>query len=482
MRILFIQLESHLIERMGVMYLSTALNAQSHEVRLALAARAGYRRLHKIMQDFEPRIVAFSTMTGEHLKLLEISRTLKRRHHFLAVFGGPHATFHPRLIEEAGCDALCVGEGDLAFPEFCRRLEQGQEHWKTPNFVIEHEGALFSNPPMPLARDLDALGFPDRGLIYDADPDLEAETNKMFLASRGCPYQCSYCFNCEYNAIYSGKGPVMRHRSPEHLVDEIARVRSRHPLKLVWINDDIFLIKPKGWIERFCDLYQDRIALPIICNVRADLVSEEVVRRLHDAGLIGAGMGIECGDEDVANTILSRNLTTSRIREAARTLKRNEIGIWAQSLTGLPVENSYETDLKTLDLNIEIAPFFAWSSLLLPYPGTPIHDYAVRHGFLDASDPVDLETNKRSSALTFGSPEEKRKVENLHKLFGLIVRFPFLRRHSDLLCSLPLTPLYSALFYLCYGYYWRRAMHPSESLTERGTKYLRVFLRMVRKS
>jgi hypothetical protein len=56
------------------------------------------------------------------------------------------------------------------------------------------------------------------------------------------------------------------------------------------------------------------------------------------------------------------------------------------------------------------------------------------------------------SALNFGHQKLKRRIVNLHKLFGIVVQFPFLRPFTPLLISLPLTGFYTWLFFAFYGY------------------------------
>jgi len=129
--------------------------------------------------------------------------------------------------------------------------------------------------------------------------------------------------------------------------------------------------------------------------------------------------------------------------------------------------------------NIRIRPTFAWSSILFPYPGTPVKAYAQGRGFLTEQDEF-LETNKRSSVLTFASPKEKRRIENLHKLFGLIVQFPFLRPFCTALCDLPLTRLYTALFYCLYGYNMKIRLYPFRSLRKELWKYIALWARFLR--
>ena len=325
MRILLVLKESTMYERHGVMHLGAVLKSHGHEVSLVLASRAGVKGLRRLMNDFSPAIVGYSAMTGEHMKLLEINRILKRDYKFISVFGGPHATFFPGLIKEDECDAICIGEGEIAFPEFCRRVNNNEDYWQAPNFIVKHNREIIRNPLLPLIEDLDGLPFPDRDLMYEADPSLASGTHRIFFSTRGCPYKCTYCFNKKYNEIYKDKGPILRNRSPENLVDEIYSVQGRYPLRIVVIEDDTFILKSKDWFRRFCALYKERVRLPFTCNVRANLVTEEIIAMLKDAGLYLVWMSIECANEDISNRVLDRGIKNEQIIMACNIIKDNGV-------------------------------------------------------------------------------------------------------------------------------------------------------------
>jgi radical SAM superfamily enzyme YgiQ (UPF0313 family) len=146
------------------------------------------------VERFCPDIIGYSVMTSELEIVLTINSALKSnsKWKFLSVFGGPHPTFAPdEMIKRSGVDAICVGEGDLAFPEFCSQVELGKDFWNTSNFLVNHEGETFKNPIGPLVENLDDLLFPDREMMYEADPGLRENGRKMFFGSRGCPYLCT---------------------------------------------------------------------------------------------------------------------------------------------------------------------------------------------------------------------------------------------------------------------------------------------------
>lgn len=382
MKILFIVKESTMHERMGIMCLSAVLKKLGYKASLVLLDSKGEQKTKELINSLKPQIIAYSVMTGEHQRMLEFNAVLKKDFDFISVFGGPHATFFSDLIYQEGVDAVCVGESEEAFPEFCKRIVEGGEFWKTPNFLCKHKGEVIKNPILPLIQDLDKLPFSDRSIMYEADPPLYNDGRKMFFAARGCPQKCAYCFNSKYNEIYKDKGPVVRFRSPENIIKEIAEVKGRYPLNVVQMMDDNFLAKPKAWFYKFSKLYKEQVGLPFTINLRADFVTDEVILSLKEAGLDSVWMGVECGNQEKANAILKRGLTNEKIEKAASIIHKYKLKLITQNLIGLPVADSYNVDLETLDFNIRIKPTFGWSSILYPIRVRPLRFTRERMAFL----------------------------------------------------------------------------------------------------
>ena len=105
------------------------------------------------------------------------------------------------------------------------------------------------------------------------------------------------------------------------------------------------------------------------------------------------------------------------------------------------MDNPLEVDFETLDFNIQIKPFFAWSSILYPYPKTEIGQLAIDKGMFQADYDNTQVSNKTGTSLDFGNEMLKRRLVNLHKLFPIIVQFPVLRPVTMFLISLPLEKL-----------------------------------------
>jgi len=163
-------------------------------------------------------------------------------------------------------------------------------------------------------------------------------------------------------------------------------------------------------MDDFAEKYREKVNLPFMCNVRPDLISERTAETLRYAGCYSVWIGVECGDERISRELLRRNISNSDIMKACRLLRAKGIKYATQNLIALPVDNSLETDLKTLELNIRCKPDFAWSSIFYPYSRIYLGDYSREKGYLDKEFDDMSQTNKVSSELNFKDTEVKKTI------------------------------------------------------------------------
>jgi radical SAM superfamily enzyme YgiQ (UPF0313 family) len=449
MRVLFIVRDLEGAEPLGILYLVAVLRQGGHQVRLV-----GTRGVDLLAQvrAFSPQVIGYGSCTGQHTWYLKLNRALKRRHDFLAVLGGPHATFFPQVIEEDGVDVVCRGEGEQAMRELCDRLQAGQPIHDVANLWVKKDGKVTRNAPRALVADLDTLPLPDREARFDADPGARRWAAHSFLTSRGCPYSCAYCFNPSMQALYGPAWGRRRLRSPQKVVEEIEAVRRTTSLSFVQFRCSMFPDEA-GWLEEFAELYRARVGLPFYCHVRADHMSERTVELLARAGCRSVNMGIECAGEGYRRDVLRRPMSDAAIRGACDRLHRHHIAILADNIVGLP-GRSFADDLATLELNRECGVDYPLAMLLQPYPGTAIAEIAERTGAFNGDlSSIDFSYYQRSP-LTFSSEAERRRIENLQKLFAVAVEAPALlpvvRRLVELPPNLVFSSLFRCWFLWCY--------------------------------
>lgn len=445
-KVLFVVKEIEGAEPLGALYIAGCLQQAGHDC--AFVGTRG-NDVTEAVRRFEPDVVAFGATTGLHKYYLGLAAHLREvAPGAIHLMGGPHATFFPDVIHSPGIDVVCRGEGEDAAVELLDALDRGEDPTSIADLWVKHEGVVYKNGARALRRDLDTIPFPPRELLYAYDDRLRQRPLKSFTTNRGCPFPCSYCFNPSLVDHYGSSWKKVRIRSPENVVAEIAQVRSRGPLQVVGFRESIFVYEPK-WLRAFGDLYRKEIGLPYYCHLRADIVDEEMVDLLAWSGCHTVNVGIETANEKVANEVLKRHIKMDRLKKGIRMMKQAGIVVFADNIVGLP-GGTFEDDLETLALNAELDVDYAAATLCTPYPGTGIADYAIANGWFDGDfDTID-DSYYTESALRFPVPGDKRRIENLHKLFALTAALPQLLPLVKRLVDLPPNDFFYALFRAYY--------------------------------
>jgi anaerobic magnesium-protoporphyrin IX monomethyl ester cyclase len=440
-KVLFPILDLHKGENkfIGIMYISSLLKKAGHVVEVV---NADYTEVKKRIEKKAFPVIAYSTPTAYAPYYLELNRRIKQEFSVLSVFGGPHPTYYPEMIDEEGVDGVCVGEGEYPMLELVDHLEHGMPVENIENWWIKKQGHVYRNPLRPLIQNLDELPLPDREIYEKEIPHNNWMTYVM--AGRGCPYGCTYCFNHAYRDLYEGKGRYVRRRGVDNVMAELKEIKSRRCYKFIRFFDDIFPLSSE-WIQEFAEKYEE-IGIPFSCFARADLVNAAMIKVLKKAGCRTIFIGVEAGNDAVRNQVMKRRMTRDQIVGASRLIVENGIHLVTGSMLGIP-GTSFEADLETVKLNIECRPSWASVTLLQPYHKTEIHEYALGLGLI-AKD--DLEMNERSvakiSSLRYKDRKQKRHVENLQKFFGIAVQFPVLLPVVRTLVKLPQNRLFDFIY------------------------------------
>ena len=439
-------------EPLGLAYVAGAAKKAGHINRFCGIDPV---RTEQVVREFSPDVVAYSTTSGEHALFLELNRHLKKKAEFFAVFGGPHPTFRPEMVSEPGVDAVCRGEGEAPFAELLRRIEAGREVDSTPSFWVKRYGEVYRNDVLPLPDDLDEIPWPDRESIFEAFPETRTNPIKCFIANRGCPYKCSYCFNERFWALYKGKGKRVRVRSPQSIVDEVNHIRAVSTLKMALFNADIFAYSKK-WLAEFAEIFPKQVGLPFYTNVRAELVDDEYARLLAKAGCKSVGMGIEHGLDRVRNEVFNRNQSVEEIVRAGKALHDAGVEMVSYNILGVP-GTTLDDDLKTLELNLKARASYAATFTLAPFPGTGMYEWLLEHDYVQ---PISSDVNLDYYGRSMLPIDQKDERERLYYLFGAAVRSKTVRSILHLLLRAPLLPLYKLLFRMHRGWYYKKKAFP----------------------
>ena len=431
-------------EPLGVLYLSAMCKRHGHETF------AVENDISKIEEEkirvLAPDILAVSVLTPSFPYLIENIKKIKSHFDIPTVFGGPHVTFFPEEITRLPeVDFIFKGESEEVFAEFLNLLEAGKDVHQTNNLVYRGKnGQMVENPLQPLAQDIDRFPFPDRELLSEYEQFYKADVRSV-IAGRGCPYNCSYCFNDLYHKLYKGLGKTVRLRSVDNIIEECLELKNKYKAKMIHFFDDIFPPQ-KDWLNEFVEKFPTRVGLPFLTNTRFTVCSEDYIKNISKAGCKTLLIGVEAGNEDVREKVLNRRMSNTLIIEKSNMIHQYGIKIYSQNILGLP-NGSFENDLETLELNIDLKADYAGAYLCQPYPKTEIEKMARAADMIDDSIGI-------GRSFYYTSPiklPDKSKIEKLRLIFALVVNFPWLYRCLRVLLKVPNFPV-SIAASLLHGY------------------------------
>lgn len=460
-KIAFIQ--KNLYEHLGPMALSGYLKSKGHDANIFV--EEGENHLMKAVQQYHPDIIAFSCCTGEQYWAIEMAAALKQRTDAISVFGGPHATFAPdSLIKEPNVDIICIGEGEEALLELAETISSNKCISHIPNLWVKKGKKVYKNKIRPFIQQLDSLPFPDIAL-YNKYPTLRKITTKRFMAGRGCPYRCAFCYNANYSQLSKKGEPYVRKKSVKRFIEEIKTAQTKVNIETVRFSDNTFTADKK-WTSEFLRRYKREIGLPFSCLLRANEVDEELVKLLKESGCEHVAFGIESGSDHIRNEVFHKNLRKEDIINAAKLFKRYKIIFQTYNIFGAPTE-TLEEAFETLYLNIKIKADIPTTSVLQLYPGTPILEYAKKQGLV--REDLDIYCNRdgldnwRFGVMEVKSPNST-EIENLHKFFFITCKLPFILPLVKQLIKLPQNKFYDFLYKICLFYKIRYVIKPNVGL------------------
>tara|TARA_Y100000034_G_scaffold133385_1_gene198720 strand:+ start:6139 stop:7614 length:1476 start_codon:yes stop_codon:yes gene_type:complete len=415
MDILFVvrDVDSH--SPISLMQLSAMAKQRGDQTHLGVLSKEDV--LGKV-KKLKPRVVAYTGCTGEHKYYAEINHKIKKEFPGITtIMGGPHATFFPEgTLEDVGLDAVCIGEGDYVFPEFLERVENNEKIEGLENIITPEMAKKGKRPELKsLIQNLDDLPFPDRDLFFENTENGESPL-KNFMVARGCPYDCSYCFNKSFRSLYAGEKYLRRH-SVDYVIKEISEIKEKWPMKFIKLYDDILTYKADDWLKEFSQKYKDEIGLPFYCLTRADLMvnNPNIATLLKDAGCHTIQMAAESTNDRIRNDLLNRNMTKEQIKEGFKICLDQGMTIVTNYILGLPT-STIQDDLDAVDFNIESGAQICEFPIFQPYPGTPLGDMCVKEGWFDGDfNKLHTSYNNRSPLSCF-TEEEKDIQANINRL------------------------------------------------------------------
>lgn len=360
MKIVFIQPKSfHCWEALNIGYLISAIK---NEINADISFFSGFFDTDElIIKGCEGADIVGISATSPQMKHgLFLSAEIKKHNpKCCIIFGGMHASALPQdTLENKDIDAIVTGEGERAIID-----------------VVKNWSMLLASKKIireDYIENLDDVPFPDRFVIQQERNIQQAYRDNgiriaSIFASRGCPFQCRFCAS---SAVW---GKKVRYRSADNILEEFEKVAKDLKIDFIKFSDDTFTLR-KDLVREFCE---EKIAhgnkTSWGCNVRADGISEDLLKLMRESGCSEVWIGVESGSERILADI-QKGITIEGIKRLFKITK--DLGFFrrAYMLLGMPNESMDDIKLSE-ELVDEIEPDAVGFTILAPFPGSSFYDY-----------------------------------------------------------------------------------------------------------
>lgn len=371
---------------LGLGYIASYLRKYNNVNEIKIIERSYEYDIKELIEKYKPHIVGISSTTQEHNAAISAAKNIKIVDKEIPIImGGHHITALPNTLTEY-MDIGVLGEGEETFSEIVRFYEEGNlysrldeisgiVHWKYGDG--DRNGNVVTTKRRDLIKPIDNIPFPARDL-------LNTDVITHIITSRGCPYNCIYCSAASFWRSY-------RFHSPEYTVNEMKELVYKYGAKIIDIEDDLFIAQKKR-VEEISKLIceeglNEKVTFRCLC--RANLINEDIMKQLKSMNVQAISIGIETGSENILHRIKGGTVIIQQNKDALNLSKKYGIKTHGFFMIGAPNETKEEM-LETKQFIKENPLDTGIISVMVPYPGTEIWNYAKDKGVVNEDMNWDL--------------------------------------------------------------------------------------------
>ncbi len=359
-------------------YLQALLVRRGYSVRFVdcQAADCSLERLISRIIRWRPDLAVVSSAPMEREELAAVAAVVRQQCQGVAIAVGQDVSLDPAhyFNGSSPVDLAVPGEAEVACAEAVDRLRRGESLQKIEAAFQERlerrESILVDRPdhlPFPIYEESELARYPHAYPV----PMWRRAVWGHILASRGCPYPCSFCTQMTRESY----GARPRLRDPVKVVDEMEYLKGLGATVIAFDDDN--LTTDAGFVKALCrEIIRRKISLPWIAHARVDNPIPELAPFMKRAGCALLRFGIES-----ASPRIIRKLRKGGISSSWRSI--TEQAIRAAHFEGIPtlglfiIGNPTETEAEVLETSrfaLELPLDFAQVHFFTPYIGSGAYE------------------------------------------------------------------------------------------------------------
>lgn len=187
--------------------------------------------------------------------------------------------------------------------------------------------------------------------------------------------------------------------------------------------DETFTVNRER-VFALCDaLIENNIRLPWACFTRVDLVDEDILGKMRDAGCYQIFFGVETGVERLLK-LIRKGTTLDQARKAFKLCRKVGIETLASFMLTLPTETVEDTE-QSIRFGLELDPDYVYWLTFVPYPGNDLADLAMETGTIINDDPSTYNVFNEIVYIPEGRTEAeiRRTIARAYRRFYLRPRY-----------------------------------------------------------
>jgi len=361
--------------------------------------------------DRKPKCVSFYSLWPDYHIMLRLAKELKQADpEIITVFGGPQASCTAELTLKTMpfVDYINTGEGEnTVVPLFNGILRGDGDLNVIPGLHYRKDGQLFHNNDLVPLCDLNALPYWDDRLLPPEDPEMLKDPYYFMPIDigRGCPYSCTFCCTGYFwRRVYRMKGT-------EEIIADIKYYKEKYGIRSFWFTHDAFTVNRK-LVTEICDrILEEKLDIVWRCSARLDCISEELILKMKQAGMVRMSFGVETGSARMQK-LINKNLDLKKAKSLVDFLLKEQIWVGLYFMYGFPQETEE-------DLNQTLEMAFSMIDAGVHYVSMFYCKFCPNTGLTEEyGDQLVFDENARMNLRgIYGYEEEKELLQSSRELF-----------------------------------------------------------------